>query len=226
MKKRSVLSVVVLIALFAVGLYSFQKTAAAGPARDAPATSTIADIDSVTGTVYRIGSDNLGSYKNGANSVVSIVQAIGDWELDTKSSTLRKVRVDLGDQVPGSGPVPPFQSAVVPVRFISKCTTSMFTLTVGQTIPCPLAMSIVYNGTTYALRSAEPTAPGTDPVNWTCKAAGNGKCTSFEMNPSVIQADGQLKNKMTLLKVATKNNQADTPLAQYYISFDVVVTTP
>ena len=32
------------------------------------------------------------------------------------------------------------------------------------------------------------------------------------MKPSVIQADGQLKNKMTLLKVATKNNQADTPL--------------
>jgi hypothetical protein len=226
MKKRSVLSVVVLIALFAVGFYSFQKTAAGGPARDVPATSTIADVDPVSGAVYRIGSDNLGSYKNGVNSVVSIVQAIGDWELDTKSSTLRKVRVDLGDQVPGSGPAPPFQSAVLPVRFISKCTTSMFTLTVGQTIACPLAMSIVYNGTTYALRSDEPTAPGTDPVNWTCRAASSGKCTSFEMKPSVVQADGQLKNKMTLLKVATKNNQADTPLAQYYMSFDVDVTTP
>ena len=220
------LSAVVLAALVAVSFYSFQKVAAGGPARDVPATSTIADVDPVSGSVYRIGSDNLGSYKNGVNSVVSIVQAIGDWELDTKSSTLRKVRVDLGDQVPGSGPAPPFQSAVLPVRFISKCTTSMFTLTVGQTIPCPLAISIVYNGTTYALRSAEPTAPGTDPVNWTCKAAASGKCTSFEMKPSAVQADGQLKNKMTLLLVATKNNQADTPLAQYYMSFDVVVTTP
>ena len=42
----------------------------------------------------------------------------------------------------------------------------------------------------------------------------------------VDQADGQLKNKMLLIKIAAKNNQADTPLAQYYMSFDVVVTTP
>jgi hypothetical protein len=102
----------------------------------------------------------------------------------------------------------------------------MFSLTAGQTIPCPLALSINYNGTTYALRSAEPTAPGTDPVIWTCNAAANGKCTSFEMKPSVVQADGQLKNKMLLIKIAAKNNQADTPLAQYYMSFDVTVTTP
>ena len=227
MNKRSVLAVVVLLALLAVGSYSYQKTAAAGaPQRDVAATSTIADVDSVTGTVYRIGSDNLGSYNNGVNSVSSIVQAVGDWVLDTKTSSLRKVRIDLGDPVPGSGPAAPFQSAVLPVRFISKCTTSMFTLTVGQTIQCPLAMSIDYNGTTYALRSAEPTAPGTDPVNWTCHAASNGKCTSFEMKPTAVQADGQLKNKMLLIKIAAKNNQVDTPLAQYYMSFDVAVTTP
>ena len=177
---------------------------AAPPLRDTPATSTIRDTDANTGTVYRIGSDLLGGYKNGVSSVVSIVQGIGDWEMDTKSSSVRRVRIDLGDQVPGSGPAPPFQAASLPVRFISKCSTSMFTLTVGQTIPCPLAMSIVYNGVTYALRSAEPSAPGTDPVLWTCNAASGGKCTSFEMRPSAVQADGQLKNKMLLLKVAPK----------------------
>src|SRR6478609_5697418 len=129
MKRRSVLAVVLLLTLLAVGSYSYQKTAAGAPQRDVAATSTIADVDSVTGTVYRIGSDNLGSYNNGVNSVSSIVQAVGDWVLDTKPYSLRKVRIDLGDPVPGSGPAPPFQSAVVPVRFISKCTTSMFTLT-------------------------------------------------------------------------------------------------
>lgn len=215
------------IALFALGMIVFNgRVVTAGAQKDVPATSTIRDIDQATGTVFRIGSDSLGSYKNGVNSVSSIVQAIGDWVLDTKSSSLRKVRIDLGDPVPGSGPDGPFQAATIPARFISKCTTSMFTLTVGQTIQCPLAISLDYNGTTYALRSAEPTAPGTDPVLWTCNAASGGKCTSFEMKPSVVQADGQLKNKMLLLKVSSKPNGTDTPLAQYYMSFDVVVTTP
>ena len=199
---------------------------AAPPNRDVPATSTIADVDLVSGTVYRIGSDNLGSYQNGVDSVVSIVQGIGNWELDTKGSALRKVRIDLGDQVIGSGPAPPFQSAVVPVRFLSQCSTSIFTLTAGQTIPCPLVISIVYNGSTYSLRSALPTAPGTDPVLWTCNAVTSGKCTSFEMKASVVQADGQLKNKMLLLKIPTKQKDPVQPLAQYYMSFDVVVTTP
>lgn len=108
-------------------LYTPRPTAiAAAPVRDAPATSSIADQDRVSGTVYRIGGDSLGSYRNGVDSVVSIVQSIGDWELDTKSSNLRKVRIDLGDQVPGSGPAPPFQSAVLPTRFISKCTEHVY----------------------------------------------------------------------------------------------------
>jgi len=221
-----------LVLLISLALFAFSLTTlggrvvTAGAQKDVPATSTIGDIDQPTGTVFRIGSDSLGVYKNSVNSVSSIVQGIGDWVLDTKSSSLRNVRIDLGDPVLGSGPAAPFQAATIPVRFISKCTTSMFTLTAGQTIQCPLAISLDYNGTTYALRSAEPTAPGTDSVNWTCNAVSGGKCTSFEMRPSVVQADGQLKNKMLLLKVSSKPNGTDMPLAQYYMSFDVIVTTP
>lgn len=160
------------------------------------------------------------------NSVSSIVQGIGNWVLDTKNSTFRKVRIDLGDPVPNTGGAAPFQAAVLPVRFISKCTTNITTLVSGQSIPCPLAMSIVYNGTTYALRAAEPTAPGTDPVNWTCLGTNSGKCVSWRMTPSVVQADGQAKIKMQLLKVAAKPNAPDVPISQFYMSFNVTVTTP
>jgi hypothetical protein len=210
-----------------LSLQSLQVAAKGGPpTRDAPATSTILDMDANTGTVFRIGSDSLGSYKNGVDSVESIVQGIGNWELDTKISSLRKVRVDLGDQVVGTGPAPPFQSAVLPVRFISKCTTSIFTLVAGQTITCPLAMSIDYNGTTYALRADAPTAPGTDPVLWTCNAASSGKCVSFTMIPSVVQPTGERKIKMQLIKISNVRKVPDQPLAQYYMSFDIRVTTP
>ncbi|MEP6788008.1 MAG: hypothetical protein ABJB40_06220, partial [Acidobacteriota bacterium] len=181
------------------------RSEAAAPLRDTPATTTILDIDPITGMVYRVGSDSLGTYQNGVDSVSSIVQGIGNWVLDTKLSPLRKARVDLGDPVPNSGANSPFQAATVPVRFISKCTTNITTLAVNQTIPCPLAISIVYNGVTYALRAAEPTAPGTDPVSWTCLARNTTKCISWSMTPSVVQANGQQKIKMTLLKVATKN---------------------
>src|SRR4029077_20484318 len=112
---------------------------------DAPATTLIGDYDSQTGIPFRISSDYLGQYDNGVNSVSSIVQAIGNGVLDTKPSPVRRVWVDLSEPIAGSGANPPFQTASVPVRFISKCTTNITTLAINQSIPCPLALSIEYN---------------------------------------------------------------------------------
>ena len=203
------------------------RTTAAKPLVDAPATSSIADVDVATGAPYRIGSDGLGNYKNGTNSVSSIVQGVGDWVLDTKPSTLRKARVDLGDPAsPGGNP--PFQAAVVPVRFISKCGSWGFFMpgmAVGQQLNCPLAVSIVYNGTTYALRSSENYG-GTESVRWTCLARNSTKCVRWQMVPGTVQPDGQRKIVMQLLKPATKPRDVEQLLGQYYISFDIGVTTP
>lgn len=220
--------VITLVAVFAAICTNFaDHSAAAPPSKDTPATSTIADIDPVSGTVFRVGNDGLGNYLNGVDSVSSIVQGIGNWVLDTNPSPLRRVRIDLGDPVPNSGANPPFQAAFVPLRFISKCTTSIFTLALGQSISCPLAIGAInYNGVTYALRSETTNYPGTDPVTWTCLARNSTKCVSWEMTPSAIQADGQRKNVMQLLKPATKPNQADQLLGRFYMSFDVTVTTP
>ena len=220
--------VVLLLIVFTIFCLSFEnRSGAAKPASDAPATSTIADIDPVSGTVFRVGSDSLGNYRNGVDSVSSIVQGIGNWVLDTNTSPLRRVRIDLGDPVPNWGANPPFQAAFVPLRFISKCTTSIFTLAVNQSISCPLAIgAIKYNGTTYALRSETANYPGTDPVIWKCVARNATKCISWEMTPSATQADGRRKNVMQLLKPATKPNQADQLLGRFYMSFKVNVTTP
>jgi hypothetical protein len=199
-------------------------TGAKKPGGDTPATSTINDF--LDGVPTRIGNDALGSYKNGVNSVVSIVQGIGNWELDAIASPLRKIRVDLGDPVIGSGANPPFSAANVNFRFISKCTTSVFTLATGQSIPCPLALAMDYEGVRYALRSEQTNYPGTEPVTWTCLARNTTKCISWRMTPSVVQVDGQRKIVMQLLKPATRPRDSDVLLGRFYISFDIAVTTP
>jgi hypothetical protein len=198
------------------------------PATDAPATSTIGDAHPVTGVPFRIGSDSLGAYRNGVNSVLSQVQGIGDWELDTKSSSLRKIRIDFGDPVAGTSPNPPFQAANVPGRFISKCAAWGFFMpgmAVGQQLDCPLAMSIDYAGVTYAIRSNENYA-GTQPVRWTCLARNATKCISWEMVPSATQADGEQKIAMQLIRIASNRRETDQLLGQFYMSFKVAVTTP
>jgi len=224
MKKKIVLLVMAAACSLTFGL---DGSKAQKPSNDAPATSTIADIDPVSGNVYRVGSDSLGAYQNGVDSVSSIVQGIGNWVLDTKPSPLRRIRVDLGDPVPGTGANPPFQSAVVPLRFISKCTTSIFTLGLNQSTSCPLAIgAIEYGGQLYALRAEPTNYPGTEPVTWTCLARNSTKCVSWRMVPSVVQADGQRKIVMQLLKPATKPRDADVLLGRFYMSFDIAVTTP
>lgn len=222
------LALLVLVFTFATICIKFaDRSAAAPPSKDTPATSTIADIDPVSGTVFRVGNDGLGNYRNGVDSVVSVVQGIGNWEMDTNPSPLRRVRIDLGDPVPNSGANPPFQAAFVPLRFISKCTTNIFTLAANQSISCPLAIGAInYNGSTYALRSEQTNYPGTEPVTWTCLARNSTKCVSWKMTPSVVQADGQRKIVMQLLKPASKPNQADQLLGRFYMSFDISVTTP
>ncbi|MFN2502578.1 MAG: hypothetical protein ABR530_11295 [Pyrinomonadaceae bacterium] len=224
MKKAALLMSLAVIAALSHNLY---RSEAAKPSGNTPATSTIGDADPVSGTVYRVGSDSLGTYRNGVDSVESIVQGIGNWELDTKPSPLRRVRVDLGDPVPGSGANPPFQAAVVPLRFISKCTTSIFTLALNQSILCPLAIgAIEYDGAIYALRSQQTNYPGTEPVIWTCLARNSTKCISWTMVPSAVQADGQRKIVMQLLKPGLKPHDPDVLLGRFYISFDIGVTTP
>lgn len=197
------------------------------PSSDTPATSTILDVDPVNGTVFKIGNDSLGPYRNNVDSVVSIVQGIGNWVMDTNPSPLRRVRLDFSDPVPNTGANPPFQTAFVPLRFISKCTTSIFTLALNQSISCPLALgAIQYNGQSYALRSESTNYPGTEPVTWTCNARDATRCVSWTMTPSVVQADGERKIVMQLLKPATRPRDADILLGRFYMSFHVNVTTP
>lgn len=206
---------------------TFQRSAAAGPARDTPATTTIQNSDG-SGTFFRIQSDMLGSYLNGGNSVISRIQAIGDWELDTKSSPVRRVYIDFGDPVIPGDATAPFSSAYVPMRIISKCLDSgikMQNFALNQTVNCPLSITFDYLGLGYAVRM-NANNPGTQLVTWKCLATASGKCVSWQMTPNVIQADGQKKVKGQLIRLAINKQNPEVKLGQCYFSFAINVTTP
>jgi hypothetical protein len=200
-------------------------SAAKKPASDTPATSTLNDL--MDGYPTRIGNDGLGTYRNRVDSVSSILQGIGDWILDTKPSPLRKVRIDFGDPVTGSGANAPFIASMIPVRFISQCYTKpLYSMAVGETQSCGLVINIPYGSSSYSLRSGVPAAPGTEAAQWTCLATSGGKCVSLQMLSNVTQPDTQRKNVMQLIKLGTKPRDPDVDLGKFYMSFDVRVTTP
>ena len=113
---------------FAAALWlTFAADASAQKTADLPVTSSIAGLGVDTVPTLRVQSDQLGAYKN-SRSLESIIQGIGDWELDMvnfNSSPQRTVLIDLRDPVPGTNPggLPaPFAHAQVRARFISKCS--------------------------------------------------------------------------------------------------------
>ena len=177
---------------------------------------------------FRISDDGLGAYQNGVDNVESIIQGIGDWELNARNSTVRKIYIDFGDPVSGSEPAAPFNSAVRPARFISKCASLGFKIRdmlVGQTRQCPLALAFDYNGQNYRIALNDENFAVTDYVQWTCLGSANGRCASWIMEPAAVYNDIR-KSIGQLIKVGTNRKNPDQPLGRYYFAFRAFVSVP
>lgn len=158
-------------------------------------TTTITD-----GSGYQIRSDGGGAYRN-SSTLISIIQSVGASELDSynpKGST-RAIYLDFSQPLPNSGPgggsAVAIPSGLYKVHAIAKCNlynTSMLTLTLGQTIACPLHIGEVwYNNNKYAVQmnprlgSADTAFTETNWINATCtSASGSGSCTHWQLLPS------------------------------------------
>jgi hypothetical protein len=211
------------------------------PPTDTPVTTTIDGLGVDTLPTLRVQSDQLGAYRN-SSSLSSIIQGIGDWELDMvnfNSSPQRKVLIDLRDPVPGSGPnggapVNPFGSTgyqIVRGRFISKCSQNginFLNMQPNNIYPCPLALAFDdANGVKYRLAENPVNFSETNWLQVTCITTGtNGKCNQWKIEPSVTQLNGELKNVAKLLKVATKPHDSDQDMGDFYLSFTIHVTNP
>lgn len=194
-----------------------------------PVTSTIQDADA-NFAPYSMQSDLLGAYKNGTSSVVSIIQGIGDWELDMLNSSTRRVYVNFGDAVPNTNPnnLPPPASGYYPVRFLAQCSARGFNLAnlaQGATVSCPVIVAVDVSGVRYSLRFNKQNFTGTNDVPWTCTSTLSGKCSGWRMQS--IDPNGNGKVIAQLLKITTaKGKTVEEARGRYYFSFDMGLTNP
>jgi hypothetical protein len=192
-------------------------------------TSTIQNADA-NFTPYRIQSDLLGAYKNCVDSVDSIIQGIGAWELDMLASPVRRVYVDFGDPVAGTNPnnLAPPPNGFYPVRFLSNCPnngTNLLNLTLGATTACYLIIAVDYGADRYSIRFNSVNYPGTNDVTWSCTSATtSGACNGWRMQSD---PNGAGKLAAQLLKITTSRGKTvETSYGRYYFSFDVSLTNP
>ena len=230
-------TVALLFALSASG-FALQNGPKAKPQTDTPVTAIFEGLGVNTSPTLRVQSDLLGAYSN-SNSLQSIIQGIGDWELDMlnfNSSPQRKLLVDLREPVLGSGPnggdpIAPFDYQLVRGRLISKCTdfgNNMRSISGGATISCPLAIAFDdASGVRYRLAMNPLNFFESNPVQITCVTTdASSKCNQWKIEPGATQPDGERKNVAKLLKVATKPRQADQDMGDFYMSFTIHVTNP
>jgi len=204
-----------------------------------PVTSTIQDYDPVSFLPFSIQSDLLGSYLNGTYSVISQIQAAGDFELDMRTSTVRTVSIDLRDPVTSSVTSPPFARQLAPTRFITKCyqyTTYKTGLGgmkgVNSQISCPMSIGFQYGGQTYRLYMNPFVYGETNMPRITCTgvvgdpANANAPCNKWTIEPSAT-VSGQAKNIAKLLRVYTfRGKEVSEDRGDFYVTFSLGATNP
>jgi hypothetical protein len=136
-----------------------------------PVLTAIEDTEEAIAPTLQIRSDGGGFYSN-SKVLQSIIQAGGDWELDTNlSGSIRGLTVDFGQPVPGSGPgggapIAPV-NGIYHARLISKCHlygNDLLVLTGGQTVDCPLTTSFAVDGASYRIQMNPRTGAAVYPL--------------------------------------------------------------
>jgi hypothetical protein len=214
---------------------------------DVPVTTTIRDTDANIAPVLQFRSD--GAVYSNTKDVQSIIQGIGDWEMQSDFSTAstRTVFVDFGQPIAGSCPSCPngnpiaLPSRLYPTRFIAKCheyNNNLFTLGYLATMSCPMYTRVNVNGQNYRinmnpLSGAQAYYPETNYVNFTCTGVNSsGQCNSWQAEPSgsYVPAGGTTAvrgNVGKLVKVTTvKGKTVDVDQGDFYFSFSISMTNP
>jgi len=178
----------------------------------------------------RIQSDQRGAYRNGFDRVTSIIQSVGDWELDVSDRrTTRAVYLDLSDALANNPGPAPFVSALVKGRFIAKATVlngNIATMTgLGSTILSPLSFAFSYGGVEYGLRMNQNNHPRTDWARVTCIGVNNpgdamSACNKWRITPTGTH-DASSKNVGYLEKITSSGSNT---IGHYYLTFDIILT--
>lgn len=229
-----------LVMILAVGFTL--ASGAVAPNRDVSVTSTIEGTGALADPAvfnYRIQSDLLGPYQNGVNSVVSVLQGSGDWQLEGLGSTTRSVMIDFRDAVANSNPSPPFSVGQVPAKVETKSyllygngkVSGMKGL--NSTLITPLLLRFDLSGNTYRIWMNSQNYPETNHALVTCRGVvdpnnpGTSQCNKWRIEPAVTQPDGQKKNISKLVRFYTsKGKTIEENHGDFYMSFAIDITNP
>ena len=226
--------------LFASVLITIATAGVLIAASDIPAVSTIADADAAVAPTLQIRSDGLGPYLYKARLLNSVIQPMGEWELDLGmivKGNGRRAFLGFTQPVPGSGPsgqtplAPPSQQYVL--RFITKCytvNTSLLNMVAGQQVTCPLFIPFDdYNGNRYRIQMSRAASPTSDDVTIQCLATGtDGRCSQWHVGPGAqyIAPDGSAISASTgtLVKLLTqKGSEVQVLQGDFHFSFSITV---
>ena len=212
-----------------------------------PVTSIVLDIGT-DNTAYRIHSDSPVSgknfYQNGVDSVISQFQEIPEWELDARSSPTRKMFADFSDPVPGTFVEnPPFTSSYVAGRFESKCyllygagiaVGNMNGL--GSMRRCPLIFNLdpLSQSTRYRVDMNSVWDAGTEDALFTCTNVidlnnPSSQCNQWRVEPNGVDGiTGQRRSIARLVKITVLRGgrTTETPIGDYYMTFNFGITNP
>jgi hypothetical protein len=215
-----------ILALLAAAGLSVQVMARK-PVSNTPVTSTIVD-----NSTYQIGSDGLGSYKNGS-SVRSLILANGDYQMGGfyVGSSTRTVAVDLaGSGISGTGPnggdPVPVPNGLYNVNIASDCSNiglSYLKVAPGTTIECGMNVHFDYGGQTYDLHQAPQLFPETNRVNITCTSAVGAPCSAWTVQPSA--ASGYDVANLSIEKTV-KGGLTYVRQGDFLVSFLIHITNP
>lgn len=194
-------------------------------------TSTIAITDA-NNVLYSIQGDGQGVYVNGAGSVTSQIQPIGDWELDMFSSTTRKAFITLDNPIsydPVTQPRP--SNGLYATRFLTQCSnygTGLPAMLPGNTYKCGLIVGFNTGSERYTMRFYTKNLPavGSEDATVTCTAAdAAGKCNAWRIQS--LGADNSSMLKARLFKVVeSKRGLSYIDYGLYALSFDASLTNP
>jgi hypothetical protein len=211
------------------------KPGGSGSTSDTPVTTTIDDADSAA-VLHSIRSDGAGAYHNSA-ALVSVVQTVGAWLLDSKSPrrATRRVFLSFDRPVAGTETGAPPPSGPYPVRMISKCHLNGYRfqdITSSDPLPCPLHIAFDHDGVAYALQmndsiraggsDADGAYPDTDPAQVACAAAADGRCAAWRV---ASRAGGGHVAKLLRYR-ASKGRTVREDRGNFVVSFGITVTNP
>jgi hypothetical protein len=195
-------------------------------------TSVIAITDA-NNVPFTISGDSYGTYTQGANSVTSQIQPIGDWELDLFSSNLRTANFVIGSAIPGSNPDPATRlapaSGSYPARFLTQCsnyTAVLPAMLPGNTYKCGLIVGFHTATADYTMRFYTKNAPatGSEDATVSCTSAAAGKCTAWRIQSLGVDP-GQLRAR--LFKVVSSNKGSTyVDYGLYSFAFETSFTNP